>query len=141
MREDFVSTREIEATLISRAIIHKRPVFGTGISATTMTEAMQVILAAARLRRSLGVSALAVHGLVEATRDPEIGAAVGALDLVLPDGQPVRWALQLLHGVRLPNRVCGPDLMRGLCRPRTAKASASTFLAARLRPANTWLIR
>src|SRR5262249_23745480 len=32
------------------------------------------------------------------------------LDLVVPDGQPVRWALNLLHGVGLRKRVYGPDL-------------------------------
>ncbi len=36
-------------------------------------------------------------------------------DLVTADGQPVRWALRLLHGVNLPERVYGPTLMQRLC--------------------------
>ncbi|WP_229881994.1 WecB/TagA/CpsF family glycosyltransferase [Streptomyces alanosinicus] len=31
-------------------------------------------------------------------------------DLVTPDGQPVRWALNLLHGAALTEPVCVPDL-------------------------------
>ena len=30
--------------------------------------------------------------------------------MVTPDGQPVRWALNVLHGVKLTDRVYGPDL-------------------------------
>jgi N-acetylglucosaminyldiphosphoundecaprenol N-acetyl-beta-D-mannosaminyltransferase len=33
----------------------------------------------------------------------------------VPDGQPVRWALNLLHGTALSDRVYGPELMRQLC--------------------------
>src|SRR5258708_28174518 len=32
------------------------------------------------------------------------------LELVVADGQPVRWALNLLHGVGLKQRVYGPNL-------------------------------
>jgi exopolysaccharide biosynthesis WecB/TagA/CpsF family protein len=40
---------------------------------------------------------------------------VNRLDLVGADGQPVRWALNLLHRARLQERVYGPELMRRLC--------------------------
>jgi N-acetylglucosaminyldiphosphoundecaprenol N-acetyl-beta-D-mannosaminyltransferase len=36
-------------------------------------------------------------------------------DLLAPDGQPVRWALNLLHGEKLPDRVYGPNLTLRLC--------------------------
>jgi exopolysaccharide biosynthesis WecB/TagA/CpsF family protein len=36
-------------------------------------------------------------------------------DLVVPDGQPVRWALNLLHGTGLEDRVYGPNLMLRIC--------------------------
>jgi exopolysaccharide biosynthesis WecB/TagA/CpsF family protein len=35
--------------------------------------------------------------------------------MVLPDGQPVRWALNLLHDTGLEERVSGPNLMAELC--------------------------
>jgi N-acetylglucosaminyldiphosphoundecaprenol N-acetyl-beta-D-mannosaminyltransferase len=35
---------------------------------------------------------------------------LNGLDLVVPDRQPVRWALRLLYGINLPDRVYGPNL-------------------------------
>jgi len=52
---------------------------------------------------------------------------LNAFDLVVPDGQPVRWALRWLHGVRLPDRVYGPELMRRVCR-EAADRGLSIFL-------------
>ena len=43
-----------------------------------------------------------------------------------PDGQPVRWALNLLHGARLPDRVCGPETMFRLCR-RSAEEGVPVY--------------
>src|SRR5690606_9855400 len=37
------------------------------------------------------------------------------LDLLTPDGQPVRWALNLIHGAKLRERVYGPQLMYEVC--------------------------
>jgi exopolysaccharide biosynthesis WecB/TagA/CpsF family protein len=37
------------------------------------------------------------------------------LDLVLPDGQPVRWAIRWLYKIGLPDRVYGPTLMLKIC--------------------------
>lgn len=74
-----------------------------------------MILAAAAAGRSFGATALAVHGLVLGARDAELGALIDRLDLVLPDGQPVRWAMNRLHGTGLTERVYGPTLMEGLC--------------------------
>ena len=48
-------------------------------------------------------------------------------DLLVPDGQPVRWALNLLHGARLPERVYGPTLMLKLCH-WAAEQGAPVFL-------------
>ncbi len=88
----------------------KLDVFGVGISATTYQEAVEVIMSAARSRRSFGVSALAVHGLMEAEADDALREKVNRLDLVTPDGQPVRWLLNARYGAGLPDRVYGPTL-------------------------------
>ncbi len=45
----------------------------------------------------------------------------------MPDGQPVRWALRLLHRIQLPDRVYGPDLMRNLC-GRAASEGIGVYL-------------
>lgn len=84
--------------------------FGTNMSVTTYAHATDQILAAARQRRSFGVSALAVHGLMETTDDASFQAQVNSLDLVTPDGQPVRWAMNAIHKTGLADRVYGPDL-------------------------------
>lgn len=72
--------------------------------------ATDVIIQMAVRRQSFGVSALAVHGLVTAVTDRRVGNAVRSLDMVVADGQPVRWALNLFHRVGLRDRVYGPTL-------------------------------
>ena len=52
---------------------------------------------------------------------------LNSFDLLVPDGQPVRWALRWLHGARLPDRVYGPSLMLQLCR-RAAEEGLPIFL-------------
>jgi exopolysaccharide biosynthesis WecB/TagA/CpsF family protein len=48
-------------------------------------------------------------------RDSEHRYRLNRFDLLVPDGQPVRWALNLIHGVGLRERVYGPTLMLSLC--------------------------
>ena len=69
-----------------------------------------MIIRNAEAHHSFGVSALAVHGLVTSVREKEIGDRVKKIDLVVPDGQPVRWALNSIHNVGLKDRVYGPTL-------------------------------
>jgi exopolysaccharide biosynthesis WecB/TagA/CpsF family protein len=40
---------------------------------------------------------------------------LNSLDLVTPDGQPVRWALNIAHRAGLKERVYGPSLMLRVC--------------------------
>ncbi len=94
---------------------HKCELFGIGISATEYGEATRCICDAARAGKPGIVSLFAVHALVTASRDPQLQAKVNTFDLIGPDGQPVRWALNLLHGARLRERVYGPELMLKLC--------------------------
>ena len=88
----------------------KVDLFGVGITVTTYDDATERIMEAARARRSYAVSALAVHGLMEAVDDDEFRELVNGIDLVTPDGQPVRWAMNTLRGTDLDDRVYGPDL-------------------------------
>jgi N-acetylglucosaminyldiphosphoundecaprenol N-acetyl-beta-D-mannosaminyltransferase len=93
----------------------KRDVVGILIDTVDYESAVQKIIVAAHERRPFAASALAVHGIMTGVQNAEHGFRLNRLDLVTPDGQPVRWALQLLHGVRLPDRVYGPKLMDQLC--------------------------
>jgi exopolysaccharide biosynthesis WecB/TagA/CpsF family protein len=85
------------------------------IDAVEYEGALRRIAAAARERRAFAVSALAVHGVMTGYSDDEHGTRLNQLDLVVPDGQPVRWALNLLHEANLSDRVYGPTLMLKVC--------------------------
>ena len=93
---------------------------GIGIHAVDYEFALQRIIEAAQNRQPLGVSALAVHGVMTGVLDPEHRHRLNHLELVVPDGQPVRWGLNLLHRTRLRDRVYGPDLMLKTCREAAA---------------------
>jgi exopolysaccharide biosynthesis WecB/TagA/CpsF family protein len=88
---------------------------GVGVHAVDYAQASAVTLDAARARRPFAGTALAVHGVMTGYIDPAQRARINALDLVTPDGQPVRWALNSLHRTRLRDRVYGPFLMMRIC--------------------------
>lgn len=102
-------------------------VLGVEVSVTDYDQACAAILDAAGSRRSMGVSALAVHGVMECVKDPDLARQVNSLAIVTPDGQPVRWALNLLHGTGLHDRVSGPDLVDRVC-GQAARHGVSVYL-------------
>ncbi|MCW2643141.1 MAG: glycosyltransferase [Dactylosporangium sp.] len=88
----------------------KRNVLGVLVNVIDYEAATEKVLAAAREQRPLTLTALAVHGVMTGVEDPAHNARLNSFDVVTPDGQPVRWALNLLHGAGLTERVYGPDL-------------------------------
>jgi exopolysaccharide biosynthesis WecB/TagA/CpsF family protein len=88
----------------------KRLLLGVRIDAVDYEGALHRILAAARAGTSLGVSALAVHGVMTGVLDAQQRWRINNLDLVTPDGQPVRWALNRLYKTGLPDQVHGAVL-------------------------------
>ncbi len=93
----------------------KRNILGVGVSVTDYSRTVAAIIAAARARTSLSVTALAVHGVITGVQDRDHRWRLNRLDIVTPDGQPVRWALNMLHGAGLKDRVYGPDLTLKIC--------------------------
>jgi exopolysaccharide biosynthesis WecB/TagA/CpsF family protein len=93
----------------------KRNLLGIQIDATTYDEVVGRIIAAARAQEGLSVSATAVHGVMEGVHDPDHAARLNAFDILTPDGQPVRWALNWLYRTRLRDRVYGPKLTLLVC--------------------------
>ncbi len=89
----------------------KKSILGVLVNGTDVFDARGMIIEAGRERRPFSVSALAVHGIMTGVLDPEHLYRLNHLDLVVADGQPVRWALNLLHKAGLPERVYGPTLM------------------------------
>lgn len=99
----------------------KRNVLGIGVSCIDYEGATAAIVAAAKDRRPLKVTALAVHGIMTGVMDSEHRWRLNLFDIVTPDGQPVRWALNLLHRCGLRKRVYGPDLTLDVCRAAAAE--------------------
>src|SRR5580704_16920223 len=113
--------------------IHRTPfnskgnVIGILIDAVEYKAATDRIVRAGRDHQPMAISALAVHGLMTGVLDSEYKYRLNHFDLLVPDGQPVRWALNLLHGARLQDRVYGPNLMLAVC-DRAQKEGLSVFL-------------
>ncbi len=99
----------------------KRNVLGVLVDCIDYDGAATRIVEAARARAPLSASALAVHGVMTGVQDEQHRYRLNHLDLVTPDGQPVRWALNLLHGAGLSDRVYGPVLMLRVCETAAAE--------------------
>ena len=94
----------------------KHNLFGVNVSETSYNEATDLIMQAARERRSMLVDHMPVHGLIEASQDPSLNEKMNHFDIVAPDGHPVRWVLNRFYKTDLSDRVYGPELMLRLCR-------------------------
>jgi N-acetylglucosaminyldiphosphoundecaprenol N-acetyl-beta-D-mannosaminyltransferase len=99
----------------------KFDLFGIGISRIDYQEATDLLIKAAQERRSMLVDHMPVHGLIEASSNPFLKNKINQFDIVAPDGQPVRWALNRLHQTNLSDRVYGPELMLRLCQQAEQK--------------------
>jgi len=88
----------------------KKQLFSVQYSITDYEEASNVIIEKSKTHTSFGVSALAVHGLIESVRNQTFRNTLSKIDLIVPDGQPVRWALNSFFHVGLKDRVAGPIL-------------------------------
>jgi N-acetylglucosaminyldiphosphoundecaprenol N-acetyl-beta-D-mannosaminyltransferase len=99
----------------------KRGILGVEISVVDYKAVVERIVAAARAQQPLSVSALAVHGVMTGALDSTHKYRLNRLDILTPDGQPVRWALRLLHGERLADRVRGAVLTRHTCAAAAAE--------------------
>ena len=88
-------------------------VLGTAVSALSLDQARDLVLAA-RGRHRLGYVCLCtVHGVSEARRDPALRGIFNRSRLTTPDGMPLVW-LGRWHGHRHVTRVYGPDLMNAV---------------------------
>jgi N-acetylglucosaminyldiphosphoundecaprenol N-acetyl-beta-D-mannosaminyltransferase len=77
------------------------------------------------------LSAAAVHLVMRAQEDPQVRRAVLETTLVVPDGQPLVWALRALgHGADA-TRVYGPDLMARYCEHAAADGTPAFLYGGR----------
>jgi exopolysaccharide biosynthesis WecB/TagA/CpsF family protein len=88
---------------------------GVHMTPTTYTEVVDTLIAAAKARQPAITAFAANHILAMAAQDQEFRARMNDFDLVAPDGQPVRWAMNYFHKAGLKDRVYGPNLTKHLC--------------------------
>jgi exopolysaccharide biosynthesis WecB/TagA/CpsF family protein len=105
----------------------KKDVLGIEVDAVDYECAVDRIIAAAHEGRPYAVSALAVHGVMTGVDDPEHRTRLNRFDMITPDGQPVRWALNLLHKTHLADRVYGPEMTRRVLE-RAAREGLPVYL-------------
>jgi N-acetylglucosaminyldiphosphoundecaprenol N-acetyl-beta-D-mannosaminyltransferase len=93
----------------------KKNILGVLVNAIDYEAATERIITAAKNQQNFTATSLAVHGVMTGALDPAQCYRLNRFDLTTPDGQPVRWALAWLHGIRLADRVYGPTLMLKVC--------------------------
>ena len=71
----------------------RHSILGIRIDAVDYDAAVAKIVSAAKEHKAFGVSALAVHGVMTGVLDKTHRYRLNKLDMITPDGQPVRWAL------------------------------------------------
>jgi exopolysaccharide biosynthesis WecB/TagA/CpsF family protein len=98
----------------------KKNLLGVAISAIDYEYAVAKIIEDAQRGRRCATTALAVHGVITGALDRAHRYRLNAFDLVTPDGQPVRWALNLLYGTKLDDRVYGPTMTLKVCKQAAA---------------------
>jgi N-acetylglucosaminyldiphosphoundecaprenol N-acetyl-beta-D-mannosaminyltransferase len=95
--------------------VPKRELLGVPIALTDYAGTMDAMDGMIERRDPGYVCAAAVHVLMVARHDPATRAALLGASLVVPDGRPLVWALNLL-GAGLHDRVYGPELTVRYCR-------------------------
>ena len=109
----------------------RHSVLGVLVDAVDYEAAGERVLMAAREGRPYAVTALAVHGVMTGACHPVQRYRLNHLDMVTPDGQPVRWALNLLHGASLTDRVYGPTLTLHVLRAAASEGLPVYFYGSR----------
>ncbi len=101
-------------------------ILGVPLGLTDYERTMDWMDSTVTTREKVSVSAAAVHLVMVAQEDAQTRAAVDATTLVVPDGQPLVWALRAL-GHDIDSRVYGPELMDRAC-ARAARTGVKMYL-------------
>jgi N-acetylglucosaminyldiphosphoundecaprenol N-acetyl-beta-D-mannosaminyltransferase len=86
-------------------------ILGVQVAAATYDSALECVKQLAKQPRPTAVCPANTHILAEARHSAEFARTISKFDLVLPDGMPIRWALNR-SGANLSDRVYGPYFMR-----------------------------
>jgi N-acetylglucosaminyldiphosphoundecaprenol N-acetyl-beta-D-mannosaminyltransferase len=72
------------------------------------------------------IAVTGMHGMAEASEDPQFRHVLNEAGLVVPDGMPLVW-LARYHGYHLERRVYGPELMMTFCQMTVHKGYRHFF--------------
>jgi N-acetylglucosaminyldiphosphoundecaprenol N-acetyl-beta-D-mannosaminyltransferase len=97
------------------APLHNIKILGTPVAVVDYDAAIRECKGLARGDRAAAVAASNTHIIALARHLPDFGKIMRGFDLVLPDGMPLRWALNA-RGAHLPDRVYGPYFMDKMIR-------------------------
>src|SRR5437660_3077188 len=86
-------------------------ILGMPVACVTYQSAFEIVQTLARESRPTAVCPSNTHILAEARHCPDFARVMSKFDLILPDGMPVVWALNL-RGAGLSDRVYGPYFMK-----------------------------
>jgi N-acetylglucosaminyldiphosphoundecaprenol N-acetyl-beta-D-mannosaminyltransferase len=84
---------------------------GISFSVTDYSSALSLFDEWVREGTPRQVCAVTVHSLVNARRDLGLRSILCGADLTTMDGEPIRWYANVVCGLGLKERVCGPELM------------------------------
>lgn len=105
----------------------KKTLFGIPVSAITRIKTVNEVISAAKKKVSWTVAFLPVHSMMVAQEDVQHKEALCNFDIVAPDGQPIRWALNHFHKCGLTERVYGPDVTLDVCKQAETESLAVYF--------------
>ena len=94
-----------------KTVIKHVDVLGTPLACTTYDAAVETLKHLAQKQATGKVCACNTHIVSMARHDREFGRIMGTFDLLLPDGMPLIWVMNLC-GAGLRDRVYGPYFMR-----------------------------
>lgn len=115
-------------------------ILGVEVNVIDYEGAVARVIEAAKARKPFGVSALAVHGVMTGATDAEHMHRLNGLDVVTPDGQPVRWAMKILHGEALPDRVYGPNMTLRICEAAAREGLSIYLYGSRQEVLDAWTV-
>ncbi len=108
----------------------RRQLFGIGVDAVTMSQAVSRCTEAVEQGGYLAVGAVNAAKVVAMRRNGRLRQAIAGSGIVLADGQSVVWASRML-GSPLPERVAGIDLFLELLGEAASRGYRVYFLGAR----------
>lgn len=106
--------------------IRQVDVLGVGVSAVSLSRALQEIRGWIERSERRYVCVTGVHGVMESQTDPDLRHIHNASGLTVADGMPLLWAGRF-SGAREMERLRGPDLMPAICEVATREGWSSYF--------------